>query len=399
MKIFFITSKLNFATAGGSIEEFDLMIRTLQDLGNEVTVVTVFSYMNNIADPLPYHLIEEQVIARGVFGIALAVFKILRKYQSQTDYFHIDGHIFLYGAGLYRRLGGKRPIEAFFNRELTCWPQNVSPFFGSMDHIPISLFQRIKKSIRRLIEKYIGMSLANRIDIFSFTNPILKDEYEDFGLRRDSRTMIIGDPIDFEKSMKENMITPDSYIQRNKKKTPIILFYSSRMAPGKGFDLLLRAFAEIKHKENFKLILGGSGPEENLVKKMIQDFCLVPYVELLGWVSREKLFQFYKEADIFIQARWRHDLTSISLIYAMIFGLPSIVPGGGGLEWDARHSALYFVDNDYKDLARKIELLGNDADLRATLSQNAYTRLFEDEMNPQKQIARVHYAMRDIIKE
>ena len=130
MKIFFITSKLNFVSAGGSVEEFDLIIKTLQKWENEVTVITVFSEFNDIPTTLSYSLIQENIVPRSLWGIQKGIFKILQKYESQADVFHLDGHLFLFGAGAYRRWGGKIPVSAFFNRELTSWPELISVFCG-----------------------------------------------------------------------------------------------------------------------------------------------------------------------------------------------------------------------------------------------------------------------------
>ena len=152
MKIYFITSKLNFVTAGSSIGEFDLMMRTLQKLGNDVAAVTVFSQINNIPEPLPYQVIAKHVIKRDLIGIQRAVFKILRESARDADWLHIDGHAFLYAAGLYRRLGGQIPISAYFNRELICWPEAEDSHFAEND-----FFTTLKKKLRWLTEKYIGM--------------------------------------------------------------------------------------------------------------------------------------------------------------------------------------------------------------------------------------------------
>ncbi|MBU2219720.1 glycosyltransferase family 4 protein, partial [Patescibacteria group bacterium] len=346
MKIYFITSKLNFVTAGSSIGEFDLMMRTLQKLGNNVTAVTIFSQINNMPEPLPYRVIEKHVTARDLIGIQHAVFKILNEYAQDADFLHIDGHAFLYAAGLYRRLGGKTPISAYFNRELICWPEAEGGHF-----IKNNFLATLKKKLRWLTEKYIGMFLANGIDLMLFTNPHLQNSYRRFGLKPENKSIIFGDPVDYKKLMVENNITEDLYIKRNKANEKLNIIYSSRMVPSKGFELLIEAFTKIKNKENFNLLLGGTGPLETKLKQMIKDLRLENYVQLPGWVSREKFFESLKEADIFIQPRWRTDLTSISLIEAMAFGIPSILPGGGGLEWNAKKSALYFKDNDAADLA------------------------------------------------
>ena len=394
MKIFFITSKLNFVKAGGSIEEFDVMIRNLIGLGNDVTVVTFFSHSNDIPEQLPYRVIEEWSVSRRLWGIQRDIFRVLRKYERQADFFHVDGHLFLYGAGLYRRLGGRVPVSAFFNRELEVFPENISTLFPQKRP---SLLYRFKRSVRRAIERHAGMPLANGMDIVMFTNPLLRQAYENLGLRKDPRALIIGDPLDYKAIMSRNDVREGSYLSRAKKTGPVVLFYSSRMAPGKGFDLLVAAFAELKDKDRFRLILGGTGPEEQLIRTMVSDLGLKKYVAFPGWVSKEDLYGYYKQADIFVQAHWRTDNTSISLSYAMAFGVPSVVPGGGGLEWLAKDAALYFEDGNYHDLARKIELLGGDPALRESLSRNCYRRIAEDEMNCKTQVGRIYREMQRVI--
>ena len=393
MRIFFVTPKVNFKNIGGSLIEYDLMIRGLMELGNQVTVVTAFSYANAMTEGLPYKIIEENIMARGLLGIQKGVFNILRKYSDQADFFYIDGQVFLYGAGLYRRLGGKTPISAYFNRELVCWPDGEANFISQNNNILI----KIKKIARFYIEKYIGAPIANGIDLMLFTNPHLRKTYEKFGLRPDEdRVLIFGDPVIHSKNMKEYGVTEDSYAKRNKIGGKLNIFYSSRMVPGKGFELLITAFSKIKNKDNFKLNLGGTGPEELAIRKMIKDLRIEPHVEIFSGWSRDNFFNLLKNADIFVQPRWRTDLTSMTLINAMGFGIPCIMPGGGGLQWDAKDGGLYFKDGDADDLARKIEQLGNSPELRVKLSRACYARLAENEMRADWQINRWSEKMKEI---
>ena len=249
----------------------------------------------------------------------------------------------------------------------------------------VPVFKVLKNKLRWLIERYLGMFLANKVDAGAFISPPFMKMYQDFGLKL-KHNFVMGDPIDFKKIMSEQGIVEDHYIRRNKKTGPFTIFYSSRMSPGKGFDILLSGFAKVKNKDNFRLILGGGGPEEKYVKKMVQDFGLEKYITMPGWVSKQQIYDFYKQADIFIQADWWPVGTSISLIYALVFGVPSILPGGGGLEWNAKGGALYFKYRDTDELARKIEELAGDYDLRAKLSRGAYARLHENQMNFEWQI-------------
>ncbi len=254
MRIFFITSKLNFKNSGGSIEEFDLMIKTLQKLGNEVTVITCFSTGNDYPASLPYKLIEENISASGLIGIQKGIYKILKKYSAQADFFQLDGHFFLYGAGLYRRLGGSVPVSAFFNRELGCWPEDQSSLFSQP---AVSILKKIKKKVRWILERYVGMPIANGLDLCAFISPMYRGLYENFGLRKRASNLVTGDLIDLKKIMTENGITENSYRQRLKQSGLITLFFSSRMAPGKGFDVLLTGFSKVKNKVKYEIIDNG----------------------------------------------------------------------------------------------------------------------------------------------
>lgn len=393
MRIFFITPKLNFLTAGGTTDEYDLTYRTLQDLGHQVSVVTICSNANNIPHQLPYSVIEEDIISKRMLGIQKGAFKFLRKYSDRADFFFIDGQVLLYGAGLYRLLGGRVPVVAYFNRELTAWPDNASYFFADKED---NFLLRLKKKIRFFIERYILMPLTDYLDLVCFSNQCLMDSYGNFGMKLAGSSFIFGDPFDYRGLMKKHGIAENTYSKRNKTSGPITLFYSSRMAPGKGFDLLLAAFAKLKNKDNFRLVLGGTGPEEPLIRKLVDDLGLEPYVEFPGWMTKEELYRRFGQADIYVQARWRRELTAMSLMTALLFGLPSILPGGGGLAWVARDSALYFKDNDLDDLARKIEQLGSDYKLREKLSRYCYIRMDEPEMNHKNRIAELEKRMKEI---
>jgi len=392
MKIYFITPKLDFVKSGGSTSEYDLTYRTLQKLGQEVVVITTTPERNRIPHELPYTVITEAQVPlnRGQVAIQKGVYKVLRKYESDADIFHIDGQVYLYGAGLYRLLGGKIPVFAYFNRELTAWPENFSPFLGVAK---VSLYKEIRQKLRIFIERYIGMPIANRIDYFTITNPYLLKAYTDFGFKADNKHAIIGDPFDYKQLMSENNVTEHSYRQRNKKEGTLTLYASGRMAPGKGFDLLLTALSKVKHKDQLRLVIGGTGPEESKIHQLAKDLDLEQYVEFPGWVTKEQVHLYYSTIDIFIQPRWRPELISIILMEAMSFGLPIILPANGGLQWVTSSAALAFEHDNPDDLAEKIERLVSDSSLREQLSEACYVRLKDDALNYEKNIANMLQVM------
>lgn len=397
MNIYFITTKLNFVDGGGSSDEYDLMYRALQKLSNRVTVITAYSKGNKILAPLPYKVIEENVSAIKQLGIQYAVFKLLRKYEHDADMFHVDGNVFLYGAGFYRFSGGKAPVAAYFNSYLVVWPAKNSSLLSN--NRKDNFLQIAKNKIRLFVEKNLMMPAANYIDFFEFTNPYLEERYNKFGLHTRGRSVIIGDPFDWPGLMKKCGIAMETYRGRNKKMGPFKLFYVSRMVPGRGFDLLIKAFAKLKNKENFRLVLAGNGPEEKSIQRLVGDSGLARYISLPGYLSKPELYKHLSDTDIYVHPHQWREISSMALLTAMTFGIPSIVPGDGALSWVAKNSTLYFKDGDIDDLAEKIEQLSNDYNFRAELSQQCYERLNEDEQNYQNQMGRVYQAMKKITKK
>lgn len=395
MRIFFIATKLNF-NLGGSMVENDLICRTLQGLGNEVTMLTLFPQYNQVPAGLSYQVIPESIGTVRQLGIQLGVFRLMRKYTPVADAFYVEGQTFLYGAGLYRFCGG-RPVAAFFVREQVSWGENVSSFLPGADRKP-PLARWLKGRIRWYIERYLLVPFANHIDLLTFDSPLLMREYEAFGLAAAGKSMVIGDPYPFDEVMQKYGLNERSYEERAKADGPVTLFYSGRMEPGKGYDVLLKAFSLLKDKSRFRLVLGGDGSERFLIEGMARELGVREYLEMPGWIPKEKYHESLLSAAVFIHPRWRTAQPSLGLSEAMAFGLPSIVPAHTGLHWVAGKSALPFRLDDPVDLAEKIERLGADTALRVSLSRACFRRLREPDVNYQKTIPAVCERLRFLVK-
>jgi glycosyltransferase involved in cell wall biosynthesis len=134
---------------------------------------------------------------------------------------------------------------------------------------------------------------------------------------------------------------------------------------------------------------------------MVHDLGLDPYTSFTGWAPKKDHYARLKEAcDIFVQPMQSGlDKTSYILLEAMAFGVPSVLPGGGGLEWDAQGGALYFEAGNTDDLARTIETLGRDRGLREKLSRGCYERLKEDEMYYKTQVTKWEEIMKGLVTQ
>lgn len=369
MHFFLITSKLNFETAGGSVADLHLKARGLVELGHQVTVITAFSRANKINRELPYAVIEENINSGRLLAIQYGVYKILKKYSKKADAFYIDGHIFLYGGGLYRIFGGQKPIAAFFNIRLNCWGDTQGNITNP------SIFKKIKKKIRYTLEHQIGVKIANRLDAFIFNTPQVENLYMTWGFNK-NKSSVIEDFVDT--AAIEALRSPlNELTERQQSATPITFFTAGRMIPEKGFDMVIRAVASMPDKKNLRVIMSGGGPEYEKLVALAQELGVTNFFQFPGWVNRDQLQDLFLKSQVFIFPKWWIEYGSAVLTEAMAFGLPLIIPAGGALEWLSSKAALPFAANSIDDLATKMNLLKNSAELRTTLTKNSCDRILE----------------------
>ncbi|MDO8564788.1 MAG: glycosyltransferase family 4 protein [bacterium] len=384
MKIILITSKLSFedngAPIGGSVVDLHLKAKGLVELGHEVSVVTAFSNADRITGELPYRVFQRCIKRRGLISLQKGVYSFLKEFESKADVFYIDGHMFLYGGGAYRMFGGKKPVVGFFNVRLNAWAD------ASGNVARPSFFLLFKKKLRLLGERILGAPIANHLDAFIFNTPHVQKMYHSFGIARKKPNAVIEDFIATRELMRRFNITSEGVRTHQEAGGPILFLSTGRMLPEKGFALLVRAFARVMKnpssedgvlpfkKGEYRLVLSGGGPEKERLEKLAGEFGLGENIIFPGWVEKEKLYQFFKEAHVFIFPRWWLEYGSAVLTEAMAFGLPSIIPGGGALEWLTNGAALPFFNDSVEELAKRIEELGANQTLRTELAEKALTR-------------------------
>jgi len=154
-----------------------------------------------------------------------------------------------------------------------------------------------------------------------------------------------------------------------------------RLVPSKGFDVLVRAVAElVRNGEThiFALIVG-EGNQRSHLEKLVKNLHVEKFVRLMG--LRHDVMRIMTGSDIFVMPS-RYEGLSIAMIEAMACGLPIIASNAPGLRdciVDCQNGMSFPVD-DHEALAACIKRLFNDAGLRRKLSDNA-RRSFDIEYN------------------
>lgn len=130
--------------------------------------------------------------------------------------------------------------------------------------------------------------------------------------------------------------------QLNLSQKDFIIISSRRLVPRTGVDVLIKAFAKIKEAYNtqnslfnnevkgLKLILTGSGSSEDELKKLAIDLKIHDDVIFTGYVTEEKLANYYRCSDLFVMPTKYLEGFGLSTVEAMACGLPVIGTDIGG---------------------------------------------------------------------
>lgn len=162
----------------------------------------------------------------------------------------------------------------------------------------------------------------------------------------------------------------------------IVFTHISRLSPGKGQDIVLKALNEIKEEiqNSIFLFVGSAQSDEkdyelNLLK-LVDEFNLNSIVRFLGF--RTDIPEILSITDVFLFPSLG-EAFGISLVEAMAMGIPSIVCRADGVLdiLIENETSLTFERNDYKSLANLILKMSNDKNLRESLGKKSLNRAQE----------------------
>jgi glycosyltransferase involved in cell wall biosynthesis len=125
-----------------------------------------------------------------------------------------------------------------------------------------------------------------------------------------------------------SVASEDFGFQETKTNSKFSVISAGRMVPLKGFDLSILSFAQFinslteQEKLKCELILVGSGPETNYLKKLADQNQISKYITFIDWIERKKLIALYGESSVFLFPS--HEGAGMVVSEALSFGLPVI---------------------------------------------------------------------------
>lgn len=146
---------------------------------------------------------------------------------------------------------------------------------------------------------------------------------------------------------------------------------TGRHVPQKGFDVLLRAFAESGAAASHELVLAGDGPCRDELTRLARGLRIDASVHLPGRCDRRRTASLFKGCDFFVLPS-RHEPMGIVNLEAMAAGKAVIAAAVGGVPEIVRsgETGILVKGEDASGLASAIRHLTSDRDARERLGRS-----------------------------
>ncbi len=221
------------------------------------------------------------------------------------------GSPYLLPALTIRAMGASRvPTVGFYHSD---FPDSyVGPFAGKI--FPQVIAERLQQIARNHVSRYYSRMTA----VFAASECMLEKLY-DAGARRLFHTPL---GVDTER------FSPSAFSSRFRREVgasdgSILVLYLARLHWEKGLDLLMKAYPLFRDPGRIKLVIGGRGPHENLVKDFIKEY---PEVNRLPYLrGRDAVAEAIASADIFLTLG-QYETFGLAALEAIASGTVPLLP-------------------------------------------------------------------------
>lgn len=200
-------------------------------------------------------------------------------------------------------------------------------------------------------------------DLITGCSQFVLDEAEDaYGRSFDGRARVIYNGIRLAEYLRQQSAANDR---------PSILGIG-RMVEQKGFDILIRAFAELATNwPDAVLTLAGDGGARPDLEDLVGRSGLQGRVVFTGRVTHRRALELFNQATAFVLPS-RLEPQGIVLLEAMASGTPVVAANVGGVPEIVRHrkNGLLFPGGDVEAIARAVDEILADDQLRERLSES-----------------------------
>lgn len=349
MKILQIHKYCSQKRGGGSVTAFFETVNLLKRKGHDVRVFSMKDRDNeeefpseNFAEHFDFYekagfLRKIRLAFRSVFNFEAkkSLENFLKDFQPEVAHIHNIYHyltpsIFFtlkkHGIPMVLKLSDYKlicPGYKLFNKGKICQKCRGGKYYFCF--LNRCLKNSFLVSFLAMIEAYVQAFLASyqKIDLFLAPSVFMKNKCMEFGIVK-NRIVILRNTIN-EKNFifdKEKDFLEEDYF-----------LYYGRLSEEKGLEKLIEAILEIKKKQKLKgnkLVLVGSGPAEDSLKRKIRQLNLQKEVELWGFKKGEELQIIIRKSKFIVLPSIWFDNSPLVISEAQLLGKPVLISDLGG---------------------------------------------------------------------
>jgi glycosyltransferase involved in cell wall biosynthesis len=143
-----------------------------------------------------------------------------------------------------------------------------------------------------------------------------------------------------------------------------VLLYAGRISPEKNIELLaeMMKILAFDNATDYRLLVAGAGPQSPWLQQQTDKFFPNKIIQV-GHIDKEKLADFYTNADIFVHPNPREPF-GIAPLEAMASGVPVIAPNAGGILSYANQENAWLMDANAESFADAIREICSNPNLR-----------------------------------
>lgn len=174
-------------------------------------------------------------------------------------------------------------------------------------------------------------------------------------------------------------VAPDLTLRR---RAGTIIAFAGSISRQDGVDYLIRALDRLRndlHRRDFYCVIVGKGAALSGLKTLIRDLHLEEHIWLTGFIPDDEMIRYLSTADICVDPDpanpFNDRCTMIKMMEYMALGKAIVAFELTEHKVTAGDAALYAKPNEELDLARKIEKLMDDPDLRARMGKTGRERV------------------------
>ncbi|MGB9931129.1 glycosyltransferase family 4 protein [Haloarcula amylolytica] len=179
---------------------------------------------------------------------------------------------------------------------------------------------------------------------------------------------VVYNGIDIDKIASATNVGTSTYDHINVNADRHLIGISAMHTEQKAHDVLLRAISELHSQGyNIDLVITGTGPLEDSLKRLAKNEGIENHVHFLGLIEQNRLYRLLSDVDIYVMpSRWEGYCVGVA--EAMALGTPCVLSDIDVFKEVYGDCALYHSVDDFNGLAATIELLLSDETLQNKLS-------------------------------